>query len=142
MFARRTKTGIKHMSKTNVGANLVFARRTKTDIKPMFDNELEPFASDIGSQTIIVRRANIRFAPTLVLLICLILVFVRGEHKVRPTRRITKYILLLLRSIRKFMTAYLQFRGSEFHTRNDRSRQLQEQRRAKAHSRQAKANSL
>jgi len=38
--------------------------------------------------------------------------------------------------------AYVQFRGSEFHTRNARSRQLQEQRRAKAHSRQAKANSL
>ena len=28
--------------------------------------------------------------------------------------------------------AYVQFRGSEFHTRNARSRQLQEQRRAKA----------
>ena len=98
MFAR-TRTGIKHMSKTNVGANLMFARRTKTDIKPMFDNELETFASDIGSQTIIVRRANTRFAPTLVFLISLILVFVRGEHKVRPTRRITKYIL---RSTRKF----------------------------------------
>jgi len=38
--------------------------------------------------------------------------------------------------------AYVQFRGSEFHTRNARSRQLQEQRRAKAHSRQVKANSL
>jgi len=54
------------MSKTNAGANLVFARRTKTDIKPMFENELETFASDIGSQTIVVRRANIRFAPALV----------------------------------------------------------------------------
>jgi len=38
--------------------------------------------------------------------------------------------------------AYVQFRGSEFHTRNARSRQLQEQRRARAHSHQAKANSL
>ena len=28
--------------------------------------------------------------------------------------------------------AYVQFRGNEFHTRNARSRQLQEQRRAKA----------
>ena len=28
--------------------------------------------------------------------------------------------------------SYVQFRGSEFHTRNARSRQLQEQRRAKA----------
>ena len=54
------------MSKTNVGANLMFARRTKTGIKPMFDNEFETIASDIGSQTLVVRRANIRFAPTLV----------------------------------------------------------------------------
>jgi hypothetical protein len=54
------------MSKTNVGANLVFARRTKTFIKPMFESEFETFASGIGSQTIVVRRANIRFAPTLV----------------------------------------------------------------------------
>jgi len=60
------KTGIKPMSKTNVGANLMFARRTKTGIKPMFDNEFETIASDIGSQTLVVRRANIRFAPTLV----------------------------------------------------------------------------
>jgi hypothetical protein len=47
------------MSKTNVGANLMFARRTKTGIKPMFENEFETIASDIGSQTIVVRRANI-----------------------------------------------------------------------------------
>jgi len=54
------------MSKTNVGANLMFARRTKTCIKPLFESEFETFASGIGSQTIVVRRANIRFAPTLV----------------------------------------------------------------------------
>ena len=36
----------------------------------------------------------------------------------------------------------VQFRGSEFYTRNARSWQLQEQHRAKAHSRQVKANSL
>jgi hypothetical protein len=30
------------------------------------------------------------------------------------------------------LRAYVQFRGSEFHTRNVRSRQLKEQRRAKA----------
>jgi len=54
------------MSKINLGANLMFARRTKTGIKPMFENEFETIASDIGSQTIVVRRANIRFAPTLV----------------------------------------------------------------------------
>ena len=72
------------MSKANVGANLMFALRTKTEHKPMFENELETLASGIGLQTIVVRRANTRFAPTLVLLIGLILVFVRGEHKVRP----------------------------------------------------------
>ena len=54
------------MSETNVGANLMFALSTKTFIKPMFENELDIFASDIGSQTIVVRRANTRFAPTLV----------------------------------------------------------------------------
>ena len=54
------------MNKTNVGANLMFARRTKTGIKPMFENEFETIPSDIGSQTIVVRRANTRFAPTLV----------------------------------------------------------------------------
>jgi len=32
----------------------------------MFENEFETIVSDIGSQTIVVRRANIRFAPTLV----------------------------------------------------------------------------
>jgi len=44
----------------------MFALRTKAFIKPMFENELETIASDIGSQTIVARRANIRFAPTLV----------------------------------------------------------------------------
>jgi len=44
----------------------MFARRTKTFIKPMFESEFETFASGIGSQTIVVRRANTRFAPTLV----------------------------------------------------------------------------
>ena len=44
----------------------MFARRTKTFIKPMFKNEFETIVSDIGSQTIVVRRANIRYAPTLV----------------------------------------------------------------------------
>jgi len=38
--------------------------------------------------------------------------------------------------------AYVLFRGSEFHTRNARSWQWQEQRRAKAHSRQAKFDRL
>ena len=85
----RTKTGIKPMSKTNVGANFMFARRTKTFIKPMFENEFETIASDICSQTIFVRR----FAPTLIFNIGLVSVFVRGEHnKVRPTRQIIKYL--------------------------------------------------
>ena len=34
----------------------MFARRTKTGIKPMLENEFETIASDIGSQTIVVRR--------------------------------------------------------------------------------------
>ena len=54
------------MSKTNVGAKLMYALRTKIELKPMFENELETLASGIGSQTIVVRRANTRFAPTLV----------------------------------------------------------------------------
>jgi hypothetical protein len=61
----RKNTEIQPMSESNVGANLMFALRTKTCIKPIFENELETFASDIGSQTIVVQRANIRFAPTL-----------------------------------------------------------------------------
>ncbi|ETR73893.1 MAG: hypothetical protein OMM_06664 [Candidatus Magnetoglobus multicellularis str. Araruama] len=40
----RTKTSIKPMRKTNVGANLMFALRTKTAIKPILENELETFA--------------------------------------------------------------------------------------------------
>ena len=41
----------------------------------MFENELETIDSDIGSQTIVVRRANTRFAPTLVSDICWVSVF-------------------------------------------------------------------
>jgi hypothetical protein len=91
------------MSKTNVGANLMFARRTKTVIKLMFENELETISSDIGSQTIVVRRANTRFAPTLVSNIAWISIT-------------TIYPKIYDRLL----------------TRNARSRQLQEQRRAKA----------
>jgi len=40
----------------------MFARWTKTAITPMFENEFETIASDIGSQKIVVRRANTRFA--------------------------------------------------------------------------------
>jgi len=64
MFALRAKTGVKPIKKNNVGANLVFALRAKTGIKPMFNNEVETIASDICSQSIVVRRANTRFAPT------------------------------------------------------------------------------
>jgi hypothetical protein len=38
----------------------MFARRTKSGIKPMLENEFETIASDIGSQTIVVQRANIK----------------------------------------------------------------------------------
>jgi len=94
------------MSETNVGANLVFALRITIVCEPMPEaNVSNSFSNiglilvfvrraNIGLMLVFVRRANIRFAPTLVFLIGLILVFVRGEHKVRPTRRITKYLLL------------------------------------------------
>ena len=70
------------MSETNVGANLVFALRTTIVCEPMPEANVSNSLSNIG----------------------LIPVFVRGEHKVGSTRRITKY---LLRSTRKFMIAYL-----------------------------------
>jgi hypothetical protein len=94
------------MSETNVGANLMFALRTTIVCEPMSEANVSNSFSNIGLILVFVRRANIRFAPTLVLLIGLILVLVPGEHKVRPTRQITKY---LLRSTRKFMIAYLPY---------------------------------
>ena len=72
------------MSETNVGANLMFALRTTIVCEPMPEVNVSNSLSDIGLIKVFVRRANIRFAPTLVLLIGLIPVFVRGEHKVRP----------------------------------------------------------
>jgi hypothetical protein len=57
------------MSKTNVGANLVFALRTITINEPMTKTHTFP---NIGLIPVIVWRANIRFAPTLVLLIGLV----------------------------------------------------------------------
>ena len=93
------------MSETNVGANRVFARRTTIVCEPMSEAIVSNSFSNIGLIPVFVRRANIRFAPTLVLLIGLIPVFARrAVHKGRPTRRITKN---LLRSTRKFMIAYL-----------------------------------
>ena len=92
------------MCQPDVGANLMFALRTTIVCEPMPEAYVSNSFSNIGLILVFVRRANIRFAPTLVLLIGLILVFVRGQHKVRQTRRITKY---LLRSTRKFMIAYL-----------------------------------
>ena len=87
------------MSITNVGANLVFALRTKTELKPMFENELETLASGIGLQTIVVRRANIRFAPTLVSDIGWISIttiypkiYDRLLNKVRPTNNTLKQL--------------------------------------------------
>ena len=46
------------MSKTNVGANLVFALRTKTGLKPMFENELETFASKEKQIITIIRKIS------------------------------------------------------------------------------------
>jgi len=73
-------TEIKPMSETNVGANPI----TETEIKPMFETIVganlmfallqKPKSNlcsialhcflDIGSFLVLVRRANIRFAPT------------------------------------------------------------------------------
>ena len=44
----------------------------------------------------------------------------------------TKYLSDNDEIAERLIRAYVQFRGSEFHTSNARSRQLQEQRRAKA----------
>jgi len=49
-----------------MGRTLCSPAGQKIGFKPMFENEFETIASDIGSQTIVVRRANTRFAPTLV----------------------------------------------------------------------------
>jgi len=54
------------MSKTNVGANLVFARRTIIVCEPMSEANVSNLLSNIGLIPVFVRRANIRFAPTLV----------------------------------------------------------------------------
>ena len=62
----RTKTGIKPMSKNNVGANLVFAQRSTIVCEPMSDSNVSNSFSNIGLIPVFVRRANIRFAPTLV----------------------------------------------------------------------------
>ena len=78
------------MLEINVGANLVFALRPTIVCDPMSEENVSISFSDIGLIPVFVRRANTRFAPTLVLLIGLILVFVRDEHKVRPSRRIPK----------------------------------------------------
>jgi len=65
------------MSETNVGANLVFALRTTIVCEPMSVANVSNSFLNIGLISVFVRRANIRFAPTLVLLIGLIPVFVR-----------------------------------------------------------------
>ena len=85
------------MSESNVGANLVFvfALRITIVCEPMPEANVSNSFSNIGLILVFVRWANIglilvfvrrantantRFAPTLVFLIGLILVFVRGEH--------------------------------------------------------------
>jgi len=75
----RKNTEIQSMSKTNVGANLVFARTTIV-CEPMSVANVSNSFSNIGLISVFVRRANIKFAPTLVLLIGLILVFVRRAN--------------------------------------------------------------
>jgi ABC-type uncharacterized transport system YnjBCD ATPase subunit len=64
------------MSENNVGANLVFALRTTIVCEPMPEANVSNSLSNIGLIKVFVRRANTRFAPTLVLLIDLIPVFV------------------------------------------------------------------
>ena len=54
------------MSETNVGANLVFARRTTIVCEPMSEAIVSNSFSNIGLIPAFVRRANTRFAPTLV----------------------------------------------------------------------------
>jgi len=73
------QTEIKPMSKTNVGANLMFALRTINE--PMTKTHTFP---DIGLIPVIVWRANIRFDPTLVLLIGLFRFYLQFEltHKI------------------------------------------------------------
>jgi len=62
----------------------MFALRTTIVCEPMSEAIVLNSFLNIGLITAFVRRANTRFDPTLVLLIGLIPVFVRGEHKVRP----------------------------------------------------------
>jgi len=92
------------MSKANVGANLMFALRKTIVCDPISEANVSISFSDIVLIPVFVRRANIKFAPTLVLLIGLILIFVRDEHKVRPD----EYQKNGLRSTQKIMIAYLR----------------------------------
>ena len=57
------------MSETNVGANLMFALRKTIVCEPMPEANVSNSLSNIGLSSVFVRRANIRFAPTLVLFI-------------------------------------------------------------------------
>ena len=58
----------------------MFARRTTIVYEPMSVANVSNSFSNIGLILVFVRRANIKFAPTLVLLIGLILVFVRRAN--------------------------------------------------------------
>jgi hypothetical protein len=74
------KTETQQMSETNVGANLMFALRTIIVCEPMSEAIVSnSFSNIVCLIPVYVRRANIRFALTLVLLIGLIAVFVRGN---------------------------------------------------------------
>jgi hypothetical protein len=77
---RKRKLESSLYSRTNVGAHLMFSLRTTIVCEPMTEANVSSSFLNIGLIPVFVRRANIRFALTLLLLIGLILVFVRGEH--------------------------------------------------------------
>jgi len=88
-------------SPSNKNRNQTYVRnqcRGEPCVRPPNNNRLRSYVRGKRFYFILGHRfdtgfcpeANIRFAPTLVLLIGLMLVFVRDEHKVRPSRRIPK----------------------------------------------------
>ena len=86
---KKTKSNL--CSPSNKNRNQTYVRnqcRGEPCVRPPNNNRLRTYVrgnsfSNIGLVSVCDRRANIRFAPTLVLLIGLRLIFVRDEHKVR-----------------------------------------------------------
>ena len=73
------------MCQERVGANLVFARRTTIDCEHMSEAIVSTSLLNIGLIPVFARRANTRFAPTLVFFYRFDTGFCpEGEHKVRP----------------------------------------------------------